>query len=261
LADDKGELPMQNASLVGLSRQVALERELDIVANNIANINTTGYKADGSLFEEYLSSAARGNGSSDRVSFVRDRGIWHDMSQGPVEHTGNPLDVAIDGKGFLAVQTPRGVRYTRNGAFQINATGQLVTSDGYQVMGDGGPIVLQPTDNHVSIGRDGTISVREGTATVDSLRGKLQLVSINNPAQLQKDGSSTFNLTGDTTPPAAVDTGIVQGAVEKSNVRGVVEMSRMIEITRAYTQIATMLQQQSDQGQQAIDKLADVPTS
>ncbi len=251
---------MQNGALVGLSRQVAIQRELDVVANNIANINTTGYKADGSLFEEYLSSSARAGGSSGRISFVRDRGLWHDMSQGAIEHTGNQLDVAIDGKGFLAVQTPRGERYTRNGALQVNATGQLVTSDGYQVLGDGGPITLQPTDSQVSISRDGTISVREGNSNVDSQRGKLKLVTIANAGDLHKDGSSTFNFTGDGTPqPATSSTGLIQGAVEKSNVRGVVEMSRMIEITRAYTQIAGLLQQQADQGQQAIDKLAEVP--
>jgi flagellar basal-body rod protein FlgF len=99
---------MQNAILVGLSRQVALGRELDVVANNIANINTTGYKADGSLFEEFLNSAARADQGGGRVSFVRDRGTWHDLSAGPIEKTGNPLDVAVDGKGFLVVQTARG---------------------------------------------------------------------------------------------------------------------------------------------------------
>ena len=115
---------MQNALLVGLSRQMALGREMDVVANNIANLDTTGYKADGSLFEEYLGSAARAGNGNARVSFVLDRGIWHDMSQGPIQHTGNPLDVAIDGNAFLVVQTPRGERYTRNGALQINAAGQ-----------------------------------------------------------------------------------------------------------------------------------------
>ena len=120
---------MDNSVLVGLSRQVALARELDVVANNIANLNTTGYKADGALFEEYLDSAARADQSGGSVSFVRDLGVWHDMSQGPIERTGNPLDVAVDGKGFLVVQTPGGERYTRNGSMQLNATGQLVTSD------------------------------------------------------------------------------------------------------------------------------------
>jgi flagellar basal-body rod protein FlgF len=250
---------MMNTTLVGLSRQVAIERELDVVANNIANINTTGYKADGSLFEEYLSPSARSDGSSGRISFVRDRGLWHDMSQGPIDRTGNPLDVAIDGKGFFAVQTPNGVRYTRNGSFQLNATGQLVTTDGYQVMGDSGPISMQPNDHQVSISHDGTISVREGASKTDSQRGKLKLVTIDNQNQLQKDGSSTFNFTGNGDPPSATTGGVIQGAVEKSNVRGVVEMSRMIEITRAYTQIASLLQQQSDQGQQSIDKLAEIP--
>ena len=173
---------MQNAVLVGLSRQVALARELDVVANNIANINTTGFKADGSLFEEFLSSSARADGPAGRVSFVRDRGVWHDMSQGPIEHTGNPLDVAVDGKGFLVVQTPRGERYTRNGSMQINATGQLVTSDGYPVLGDGGPITLQPTDSQVSDQPRRHHQRARRHFNVDSLRGKLKLVTFDNAA-------------------------------------------------------------------------------
>ena len=250
---------MQNTLLVGLSRQMALSRELDVVANNIANLDTTGYKADGSLFEEYLGSAARTGANNGRVSFVLDRGVWHDMNQGPVQRTGNPLDVAIDGNAFLVVQTPRGQRYTRNGALQINATGQLVTSDGNPVLGDAGPITFQQTDNQVSISRDGTVSVREGNSKTDSQRGKIRLVSFDNMQQLQKDGSSTFNADGVQPHAAPTNVGVVQGSLEKSNVRGVVEMTRMIEITRAYTQIAAMLQQQSDLSQTSIDKLAEVP--
>ena len=135
---------MQNALLVGLSRQVALGRELDVVANNIANINTTGYKADGSLFEEFLSRVARGERSDrdpGRISFVRDRGTWHNMSTWTIEQTGNPLNFAIDGSAFLVVQTTRGERYTRNGAMQINGQGQLVTSEGDAVLGDAGQTV------------------------------------------------------------------------------------------------------------------------
>jgi flagellar basal-body rod protein FlgF len=257
--DSKGRMPMDNTVLVGLSRQVALARELDVVANNIANINTTGYKADGSLFEEYLNSGAQAGSSGGSVSFVRDRGVWHDMSQGPIERTGNSLDVAVDGKAFLVVQTPGGERYTRNGSMQISATGQLVTSDGNPVLGEGGPIALQPNDRQISISHDGTVSVREGNSKVDSVRGKLRLVTFDNPQQLQKDGSSTFNAADGVTPQATAKAGVVQGAVEKSNVRGVVEMSRMIEITRSYTQIANLLQQQNDLGTTALDKLAEVP--
>jgi flagellar basal-body rod protein FlgF len=255
----KGRKPMQNALLVGLSRQVALGRALDVVANNIANINTTGYKADGSLFEEYLSSTARADQSGARISFVRDRGTWHDLSPGAFEKTGNPLDVAIDGDAFLVVQTPRGERYTRNGALQVNATGQLVTSDGNQVVGDAGPITFQPNDKQISISRDGTISAQEGNSKVDSARGTLKLVSFDNVQQLQKDGGSTFTTTGGAQPQPTKKANVVQGSIEKSNVRSVIEMSRMIEITRSYTQVAGLLQQQHDLGQSSIDKLAEVP--
>ena len=230
-----------------------------MVANNIANINTSGFKADGSLFEEYLSSSARSDQNSGRISFVRDRGTWHDMSAGPIEQTGNPLNVAIDGSAFLAVQTSRGERYTRNGALQINAQGELVTSEGDQVLGDAGPIVFQPTDNSVTIGQDGTITVRQGNAKTDSLRGNLRLVSFTDASQLQKDGSSTFAPINGAQPQPTKASRVIQGSLEKSNVRGVIEMTRMIELTRAYTQVASLLAQQTDQSQQAIDKLAEVP--
>lgn len=254
---------MENALLVGLSRQVALGRELEVVANNIANLNTTGFKADGAVFEEFLSSNARAadfSGRDARISFVHDRATWHDLSQGAVEVTGNPLDVAIQGRGYLAVQTPRGERYTRNGGLQISATGELVTSEGYQVLGDNGPILMQATDRDIMIAGDGTISVKEGAnAQVSALRGKLRLVNFNQPERLEKDGAGTFN------PPAGMqaqpdpNSRVLQGAIEKSNVRGVVEMTRMIEVTRSYTQVASLLQQQGDLRQNAIQKLSDVP--
>ena len=254
---------MENTSLVGLSRQIALQRELDVVANNIANLNTTGYKADSTVFHEYLMPVARAgafSGNDRQVSFVHDRATWIDLSQGPVEQTGNPLDVAISGNAFLTVQTPGGERYTRNGAMQINGQGQLVTSEGLQVVGQSGPIVFQPTDHDISIGIDGTISVREGQNTIDAQRGKLKLASFARPQLLQKDGTSTY------APPAGVTAQEVpagvrvnQGVIEKSNVKSVMEMTRMVEITRAYTQIAGVLQNQSDMRKTAIDKLADVP--
>ena len=254
---------MQNALLVGLSRQVALGRELDVVANNIANINTTGFKSDGSVFEEFIGRTARSDDVAmrdRRVSFVRDRATWVDLSQGSMERTGNPLDVAIDGKGMLAVQTPAGERYTRNGAMQINAAGQLVTGEGYQVLGDAGPIVLQPTDHDISISADGTLSVREGANTsTESLRGKLRMVGFDKPNLLQKVGANTFSKPNNVNVQADTASRFQQGSIEKSNVHSVLEMTRMIEVTRSYTQVATMLSQQADLHRSAIEKLADVP--
>ena len=255
---------MENASLVGLSRQMALQRELDVVSNNIANLNTTGFKADNVVFQEFLMPGARANqfaGADRQLSFVHDRATWLDLSQGPVEHTGNPLDVAISGNAFLTVQTPRGERYTRNGALQINAQGQLVTSEGLAVIGQNGPIVFQPNDRDISIGIDGLISVREGQNTTDSQRGKLKLASFDQPQRLQKDGTSTYMAPAGVTPQVPADARVSQGAIEKSNVKSVMEMTRMVEVTRAYTQIASMLQSQSDTRKSAIDKLAEVPTS
>jgi flagellar basal-body rod protein FlgF len=253
---------MENAGLVGLSRQIALQRELDVVANNIANLNTTGYKADNVTFGEYMMPAARANnfrGNDRLVSFTQDRTTWLDQSQGPIEQTGNPLDIAMSGKTFLTVQTPGGERYTRNGALQINAQGQLVTSEGLPVLGQNGPIVFQPGDREISISSDGAVSVREGANTTDTQRGKLKFASFTDPRMLLKDGTSTFR------PPNGmqVDTPTVvrvnQGAIEKSNVRSVVEMTRLIEVTRTYTQVAQLLQQHSDMRKTAIQQLADVP--
>jgi flagellar basal-body rod protein FlgF/flagellar basal-body rod protein FlgG len=253
----RGEVEMDNTSLIGLSRQTALQRAMEVTANNIANMNTTGFKAEGVVFEEYLNGAARSNhyGATDRrVSYTADRATWHDMSQGPAQNTGNPLDVAIAGDGFLVVQTPAGERYTRNGALQINANGELVTSQGFPVLGDGGPIAFQQQDRGISIGADGTISVEGGN------RGKLRLVEFAQRNLLQKDGSSNFVAPQGVQPQAATNSRLVQGTIEKSNVQGVTEISRMIEITRTYTNIAQMTQAQSEMRRSAIERLAEVPT-
>jgi flagellar basal-body rod protein FlgF len=256
---------MENALLVGLSRQMSLSHELDIVANNIANIDTTGYKADNAAFREFLmprASDGEFTGNDRRISFVQDRGSWIDFSPGSVQRTGNPLDVAIQGNAYLAVQTPRGQRYTRDGALSTNATGQLVTLDGYPVLSDSGPITFQPGDHDVIISANGIITVREGTSTTDSPRGKLQLVGFDQAQRLQKDGENLFMVpagVNTTAPPQG--TRVVQGAIEKSNVNAVAEISRMIEITRSYTDIANILQQQSDQRRSALSQLAQTPSS
>jgi len=252
---------MENALLVGLSRQMVLERQMDVVANNVANVNTNGFKADKSLFQEYLRTGAHEDnfvGSDRAVSYVLDSGTFKDFTQGPTEQTKNPLDLAIDGGGFLVVQTAAGERYTRDGGLQINNQGQLVTAAGDPVIGSSGPIVFQPTDHDISIAADGNITVLEGLNRIDSVRGKLRVVSFADAQKLLKEGSNLYSAG---TAAAQPDTAsrIRQGFVEKSNVNSVTEMSRMIEVTRTYTQIANLLQQQSDLHKSAIEKLADVP--
>jgi flagellar basal-body rod protein FlgF len=250
---------MTNTLLIGLSRQVTLARQMDVVANNVANINTSGFKADRSLFEEYLTSGAHEDNFARpdrRISYVQDRGTYKDFTQGAAEQTKNPLDVAIDGSGFLVVQTAAGERYTRDGTMQINNLGQLVNAAGHPVLGTSGPIVFQPTDKNITIAADGNVTVVEGTNRIDSVRGKLRLVSFADPQKLVKEGSNLYS--GEASRPDIRST-LRQGFVEKSNVNSVVEMGRMIEVTRAYTSISAMLQQQGDLRKTALDKLADVP--
>jgi flagellar basal-body rod protein FlgF len=252
---------MENTLLIGLSRQTALQRELDVVANNIANVNTTGFKADGAVFAEFLQSRASAElfATPDRrMSMVQDRMSWHDMSQGTVQQTGGPLDVAIDGEGMLVVQTAAGERYTRDGGLQMNNTGQLVTAAGNPVLGTSGPIVFQPTDHDINVSPDGTVTVLEGNGRTDAIRGKLRLVAFPEAQKLLKEGLNLY-AAGEGSPQPDLTSQVRQGFIEKSNVNAVAEMSRMIEVTRAYTQIATLLQQQSDLHKSAIEKLADVP--
>jgi flagellar basal-body rod protein FlgF/flagellar basal-body rod protein FlgG len=254
---------MENTLLIGLSRQMMLERQMDVVANNVANVNTNGYKADRSLFEEYLMPVAHEDnfvGGDRRLSFVQDRATFHDFAGGPTEQTKNPLDVAIDGKAFLVVQTPAGERYTRDGGLQINAQGQLVTASGSPVLGTNGPITFQQTDHDIAISDDGTVTVIEGTNNAaDSIRGKLRLVSFAQAQKLLKEGSNLYAAGEGNIARPDTTARVRQGFIERSNVSAVSEMSRMVEVSRAYTQRATLLQQQSDLQRSAIEKLADVP--
>jgi flagellar basal-body rod protein FlgF len=247
---------MDNALLVGLSRQMALRRELDVIANNIANMNTSGFKQEQVMFEQYLDPTARHEyfpGGDRRISFVIDRATVQDFSQGPLNRTEAPLDVALDGQGFFAVQTPNGERYTRAGNLHINAQGQLVNPSGHPVLGQGGPITFEPNDTNITIANDGTISTPNGD------RGKLRIVRFPNPSQLTQQGDSLWAAPAGVTPQVAdATTRAVQGALEKSNVQAVREINRMMEITRAYSNVSNMQQRTDELRRKAIEKLAEV---
>ena len=253
---------MENALLVGLSREATLERHMAVIANNLANVNTNGFKGDQTLFEEYLNSNAHEDNflaPDRRVSYVQDRGTFHDFSQGSAERTSNPLDVAINGSAFLVVQAAGGERYTRDGGMHMNSTGQLVTASGEAVLGTGGPIVFQPTDHDITISQDGTITVLEGASRTDSIRGKLRLVNFTDMQKLSKEANNLYSAGAGINAQPDTKSTVQQGFVEKSNINSVVEMSRMIEVNRSYTNIANMLAATHDLHKSAIEKLADVP--
>ena len=246
---------MENAILVGLSRQVALVRELGIIANNMANVSTNGFKARSIRFEEFLSPKARAEtfqGADQRLSYVIDKGAPLDLTPGSIEQTGNPLDAAIKGEGFFVVRTPAGERYTRNGNFQINQRGELVTGDGHVVQGESGPITVSPTETGLQFSPEGTLSSTEGQ------RGKLRIVRFADPQVLRNEGANLFSAPAPG-QPVGPQARIEVGAIERSNVQPVIEMTKMIEVQRSYTSIATMLQRADELRRTAIQRLADVP--
>jgi len=145
---------MENALLIGLSRQTALLRHMDIIANNLANSETAGYKGERPLFEEYLSKNARVTtqpGLGGKISMVQDRGLLREFSEGGMVPTDNPLDIAINGKGWLVVDTPDGERYTRNGHLKRNDEGILVNSSGYPVLSTAGTITIAADEDRKSV--------------------------------------------------------------------------------------------------------------
>lgn len=243
---------MENAQLVGLSRQLTLQRELDLIANNVANVDTAGFKAQTLLLKEQKMNPAASLDlrRSDRpVSFVLDDGNRYDMQPGQMVTTGNELDVAVDGKGWFAVQTKQGERYTRNGSFAIGPDGILQTRNGDPVLTDSGPLTLQPVETSISIAADGTISTNQG------VRGKLKVVDFAQDGDLKKVGETLFEGTN---PQATTLPRLVQGQIEKSNVRAVEEMSRLIEVGRSYQAVSTWMSNVDDMRRSAIEKLAQV---
>lgn len=240
---------MQNAQLISLSRQIALQRQMDVVANNIANMNTTGFKAEDMLFEEYVSPIARDNdfiGTDRQLSFTQDWATVHDLSPGAIMQTGDTFDVALQGDGFFAIQTPDGERWTKSGAFQLNNQGVLVNFDGYPVMGDGGEIRFDTNETDIVIDSKGAISSSAGA------KGALRIVEFEAPQALARVGD---NLYSGGTPLPAANTRVVQGAVEKSNVSGVGQMTEMIRVQRAYQSLASMMEHQDEVRRAAIQKL------
>jgi flagellar basal-body rod protein FlgF len=243
---------MDNVSLLSLSYQLAAQRSMDVIANNIANINTPGYKRENVKFEQLVQQLkpADDQKGPQSLSFVRDAGIVRDISAGRIEQTGATFDLGINGSGYFVVQTAQGERYTRNGHFTLNADGIVVTEGGDQLMGDGGAITIAPDDGDISFGKDGTISGKQGQI------GKLKLVDFANPRGLKKEGESLYSTTQ--TANAALNTTVSQGTLESSNVEPVVEISRMIEVMRAYEATSNLEKSASDLKRQAVQKLGTV---
>lgn len=237
---------MDAPSSVALSGQMARERQMDVLANNIANMSTTAFKGEQMIFAEIMS-----NKGGSTVDYVQDAGTVRDWSQGPLTRTGNPLDVALQGAGFLEVQTADGVRYTRDGRLKLDPTGQLVTLEGDAVLNDTQqPIVLPQGTAAVTIAQDGSLTARGG-----SIVGHLAVVNFDQLDFLvgEKDGLYS---TDETPAPVTADTLVMQGMVEGSNVQPVLEMTRLMQASRAIGEAKSFQDNEADRHKSAIDRLA-----
>ena len=235
---------METPWLISLSRQVALKREMDAVANNMANMNTPAYKAERMMFAEYLVRPQK----DVPLSFVQDKGMMRDLRDGPLTNTGNPLDLALTGDGYFMVDTENGERYTRSGRFQLDADGQIINQLGQRVLSTAGqPISIPPGTANISIAPDGTVSA--GTEVV----GAIGVVNFENPRAMKREANNLY--AAEAAPQPAEGTRVLQGMLEESNVNAVQERTNMIEVHRAYASNQKVLQDEHDRLRRAIGQI------
>ena len=221
---------MSNAIYATLARQHGLMQEMQVVSNNLANSSTTGYKTDRAIFAEFLVSTGSDASSLSMGSLA---GHSFEMEQGGLKVTGGQFDLAVQGDGYFTVDTPLGTRLTRAGQFQLAANGNLIDMNGSNVLNaGGGPITIPPEATNLVISADGTISANG--LQID------QVGVVVPDGDLMRDSNTYFSAAGGFV--AAKDFGIVQGALEQSNVSPVLEVSRMIEVQRAYEAGQTLLE-------------------
>jgi flagellar basal-body rod protein FlgF len=246
---------MDNTLYVGLSREMALQRHMDVVANNLANMNTTAFKRESVLFRQYLKDAHSDQpGLPDKIAFVFDYGVGRNFTPGSYDKTGNPLDIALTGRGFMAVSGNNGeTLYTKNGHMQVGSDGRLVTPSGNAIEDvNGNDIVLTGDPRSITIARDGTISGSQGPIA------RLSVVEFapEDEQSIEKVGDSLFRTQAQ--PQPATGSEVLQGMIEGSNVEPIQEMTQMMEISRAYQNTARMLDQYQDMQNQAIERLGKV---
>ena len=244
---------MDNALYVGLSRQMVLKRQMDIVANNIANADTNGFKVESLMTKEVPGPPAFTLEGPRPVKFVGDDGVARDFGQGSLRRTDAPFDVAVDGQGFFKVNTKAGDRFTRDGHFRLDDNGKLTTQAGDPVADDGGgEIVLDPLKGEVTVASDGTVS--QGTDRVAKL-GVYQFASLG---ALEKTGDNLYKNSSNQQPTPAAAAKVRQGMLEGSNVNSILEITRMIEVSRAYEQTTQMMSSQADLSRNSVARLGRI---
>lgn len=227
---------MDNAGYVTLTRQSGLMREMQVLAHNVANLSTTGFRREGVVFSEFV---RRLDGGEEPLSMAAANARQTYLDQGGLSHTGGPLDLAIEGDGFFLVETPAGERLTRAGHFLRNAEGEMVTPEGHRLLDIGGAPVFLPADaGPIGIADDGTVSVGGEPLA------QLGLVRPEDPSQIRREGGNLLLATGEILP--AENAVLHQGFLEESNVNPISEMARLIAVQRAYEAGQSFLEREDE---------------
>jgi flagellar basal-body rod protein FlgF len=236
---------MENSIYVGLSKQVVLRNNLDIIANNIANASTPGFRGQNLLFKEYISDP---RGADFPLSFVEDYGQYNATEPGPMQYTGNSLDIALTGPGFIGVQGPDGIAYTRAGQFEMTGDGTLITAAGFPVADAGGaPIMVPPNSTDIHIDEKGMVSNQSG------IIGQIMIVEFPDLQKLDPQGNNLYKTDATATP--AEKTRVIQGEIEGSNVKPVLEMTRMIDTLRSFQSVHQILTTENERLRTMIQRL------
>ncbi len=237
---------MQDSLYVSLSSQIALERRLNTIADNVANANTIGFRATGVKFEDVVS----GTGQKS-VSFASSGDTFLSNAHGAMTETGNPFDFAIQGDAWFGIETPAGTVMTRDGRFSMNENGQLMSIEGHPVLDAGGaPIQLDPRGGPPTAGADG--SLRQGDQAV----GTIGLFNFDPGPNFVRYGNSGIVPSHEPEPVVdRVDIGISQGFLEESNVNPILEMTRLIQVQRAFENVAALMRQTESTTDDAIKTL------
>ena len=221
---------------------------MDIIANNMANMQTAGYRAERPLFQSYLQKITDQDGGRAHVAFADDYGMARNTDEGRMMTTSNPFDLAIKGNGYFVVETEAGERYTRNGHFATDSEGKLITQDGHAVLdANSQPIFFAANETDVKIARDGSISTSLGA------KGQIQVVEFEKDSDLKRAGGSLFE--SDNRPDVAENVDLQQGVLEGSNVVPIEEMTLMISVMRAYSSASKLVKNAEDMTQRAIRQL------
>lgn len=235
---------METTGYTTLTRQAGLLREMQTVANNIANSVTTGYRQEGLIFAEHVRRVDNGPSVSMATATVRNTSL----AQGTLTQTGSPFDLAIEGDGFFVVETPDGERLTRAGSFALSAEGDLVTADGFRVLDAGGaPVFIPPDAGEIGISADGTISAN------GRLLGQVGLATPADPLGLVREDGVMFRAEGGTEP--VLDGRVLQGFLESANVDPIGQFARMIEVQRAYELGQSFLDAENERIREALKAL------